>query len=80
VFTQIDFPGAAVTLTWAINDFGQIVGYFQEGPGGAVHGFVGSAGALREAATKRQGEQPRPLIQPRSGQNIFPNLISIFGQ
>src|SRR5256886_13193716 len=47
IFTTIDVPGAPCTLPFAINNGGQIVGYYAETctavgpyPNGPVHGFL----------------------------------------
>jgi hypothetical protein len=44
VFTSIDFPDAAATVVWGLNDGGELAGYYSDGT--IVHGFVFSNGAF----------------------------------
>jgi probable HAF family extracellular repeat protein len=39
VFTQIDFPGAKSTVTFGINDSGEVAGYYEDA-GSVFHGFL----------------------------------------
>jgi hypothetical protein len=44
VFTSFDFPGATDTNGYGINNASAIVGDFTYTSGGAIHGFIWSAG------------------------------------
>jgi hypothetical protein len=45
VFTPIDFPLTKLTITWSINDAGDVAGFYYDA-NGVDHGFVFSDGAF----------------------------------
>jgi hypothetical protein len=56
-FTQIDVPGASLTIAWDINDLGQIVGNFNNSTlGQNGHGFLDTGGSFTQIDVPGAGQ------------------------
>jgi len=70
-FTQLDFPGAALTWGFGINNSGQIVGQYKD-PAGQTHGFLGTGGSFTTL------DVPGALFTSPSGINNAGQIVGFY--
>ncbi len=70
--TTLDFPGAAGTHPWAINESGTIVGYWEKPDDGTLHGFTWSKGEFSEV------DFPEALDTAVTGINTRGDLVGMW--